>query len=555
MTLSLTHATVVAVTDDGVSPVGTNEWNAQHNFTMAANMVLGRITTAGAVQELTGAQITTLVAGSSGGGTTNFLRADGVWAVPPVNISLAVATTPITGGTSGNFLFDNAGVLGEQTPTQITALLGVFSGTLKGLAPASGGGTTNFLRADGTWAAPPTSVNLGVGSSPITSGASGNYLFDNGALLGERTPTQVTATLDTFTTALKGLTPASAGGTTNFLRADGSWAAPPPAGSGVQQLNTLTGNLAIAAGTGITVAAPAGTTITIGGALFTPSANGDVPASGGGTANFLRADGTWNPPPLPPLANITGQCQLAYVDATHIRLNRKNGSKLKINGALYDVPSAGVIADITNCYLNGVAASALVAGTTYNVFAFVLAGAVTLDFSTTARATDTTVGNDGVEVKSGDSSRSLVGKVIAFAGPNVGDNSTSRGVISWFNRRQRVAQSYVPSGSTSSTGWVGAGSVITFLTWGDEEIEFNLTGYTLNSAVSNNQTQITVDGGAVASPMPAGAIVSCTGGYYFGFASCGGAAFTEGAHNFQTQVAVTAGSGQWTMTATAKFNG
>lgn len=37
----------------------------------------------------------------------------------------------------------------------LTALLDVASAALKGLAPASGGGTTNFLRADMTWAAPP----------------------------------------------------------------------------------------------------------------------------------------------------------------------------------------------------------------------------------------------------------------------------------------------------------------------------------------------------------------------------------------------------------------
>lgn len=35
-----------------------------------------------------------------------------------------------------------------------TAALNVFTSALKGLAPASGGGTTNFLRADGTWTAP-----------------------------------------------------------------------------------------------------------------------------------------------------------------------------------------------------------------------------------------------------------------------------------------------------------------------------------------------------------------------------------------------------------------
>lgn len=42
----------------------------------------------------------------------------------------------------------------DLTGTQATTLLDTFTSTLKGLAPASGGGTTNFLRADGTWAAP-----------------------------------------------------------------------------------------------------------------------------------------------------------------------------------------------------------------------------------------------------------------------------------------------------------------------------------------------------------------------------------------------------------------
>jgi hypothetical protein len=47
-----------------------------------------------------------------------------------------------------------SGVIEELTGTQATTLLDVFTSGLKGLAPASGGGTTNFLRADATWAAP-----------------------------------------------------------------------------------------------------------------------------------------------------------------------------------------------------------------------------------------------------------------------------------------------------------------------------------------------------------------------------------------------------------------
>lgn len=46
----------------------------------------------------------------------------------------------------------------DLTGTQATAVLDVFTAALKGLAPASGGGTANFLRADGAWASPASSV-------------------------------------------------------------------------------------------------------------------------------------------------------------------------------------------------------------------------------------------------------------------------------------------------------------------------------------------------------------------------------------------------------------
>ena len=42
----------------------------------------------------------------------------------------------------------------DLTGTQATTLLDVFSSSLKGLAPSSAGGTTNFLRADGAWTSP-----------------------------------------------------------------------------------------------------------------------------------------------------------------------------------------------------------------------------------------------------------------------------------------------------------------------------------------------------------------------------------------------------------------
>lgn len=46
----------------------------------------------------------------------------------------------------------------DLTKTQLTTLINPVTSALSGAAPASGGGTTNFLRADVTWAAPPASA-------------------------------------------------------------------------------------------------------------------------------------------------------------------------------------------------------------------------------------------------------------------------------------------------------------------------------------------------------------------------------------------------------------
>jgi hypothetical protein len=65
-----------------------------------------------------------------------------------------------------------------------TATGNTFTALLKGLAPASGGGTTNFLRADGTWAAPPGGGGLSDGDyGDITVSGSGTVMtVDSGAV-------------------------------------------------------------------------------------------------------------------------------------------------------------------------------------------------------------------------------------------------------------------------------------------------------------------------------------------------------------------------------------
>lgn len=73
------------------------------------------------------------------GSATKFLAGDGTYRVVPVtptDLGYTAATRELT----------------SSTGTDV--ILPLFTSTEDGLTPASGGGTTNFLRADGTWAAP-----------------------------------------------------------------------------------------------------------------------------------------------------------------------------------------------------------------------------------------------------------------------------------------------------------------------------------------------------------------------------------------------------------------
>jgi hypothetical protein len=83
---------------------------------------------------------------------------------------------------------NSSGTLLKDVSLVTVCGLNIFSSSLNGCVPASGGGITNFLRADGTWGAPATS-NLVVGASAIAGGSNGRLLYDNNGFLGELTAT------------------------------------------------------------------------------------------------------------------------------------------------------------------------------------------------------------------------------------------------------------------------------------------------------------------------------------------------------------------------------
>ena len=94
-----------------------------------------------------------------------------VWTIDAAAVTNAklanVSTATLKGRTTAG-----SGSPEDLTGTQATALLDTFTSALKGLVPASGGGTTNFLRADGTFAAPPGGGGgANVGTATVNFGA------------------------------------------------------------------------------------------------------------------------------------------------------------------------------------------------------------------------------------------------------------------------------------------------------------------------------------------------------------------------------------------------
>ena len=154
---------------------------------------------------------------SNGPGTNPTWSSVGSGTVTSVGVSSA-------GSAAGAITIGSSPITSSGT---ITITPNVFTAGQPGVVPLSGGGTVNFLRADGAWTTP-------AGGGTVTSVGLTSAGANAAALTIASSPVTTTGTIsitaNAFTSGNPGIVPASGGGATKFLRADGIWSV--PSGSG-----------------------------------------------------------------------------------------------------------------------------------------------------------------------------------------------------------------------------------------------------------------------------------------------------------------------------------
>src|SRR5271165_1811412 len=174
----LSHDTVLS-TDTAPTlggPLNTNNYpitNGGSPVTITGNEY--PINTGASGQVLTTNGLGTLYWSTVGTGTVTSIGVSSIGIYGP---SLTIGASPVT--SSGT----------------ITITPNIFTNTTPGVVAGSGGGTTNFLRADGTWAAPPGSGS-GTVTSVTVSGTAGHITSSGSPIISSGT-----ITLDLATTSV-----------------------------------------------------------------------------------------------------------------------------------------------------------------------------------------------------------------------------------------------------------------------------------------------------------------------------------------------------------------
>lgn len=184
-----------------------------------------------------------------------------------------------------------------------------------------------------------------------------------------------------------------------------------------------------------------------------------------------------------------GQCQFRYVSASECRLYPYGGNGLIINRRQYRIPTGGV----------PLAPTGLAAGNNYYVYAKDdgIGGIALEALQLAANPHSTHI--DGVEIRTGDSTKTLVGWVFCQTAATFTNTLSCRGVASWFNRRPAVCAGQNAGGATTSTTPIGLIQPLLSCKWADEAVVAALGGYFSNTSVSSGVGYIAYNGNPIAT--------------------------------------------------------
>lgn len=225
-------------------------------------------------------------------------------------------------------------------------------------------------------------------------------------------------------------------------------------------------------------------------------------------------------------------CVLAK-SGSNLQLSRYNGKFIFINGKVFEIPATGPT----------LTTSGLSASTLYYIYAS-MGPALALEASATAYAVDAGWGH---YIKSGDSTRTLVGMARTTGGTAFADSATQRFVRSWFNQPAiQLEGAFTANRTTASTTYAEINSEIRveFIVWTGDVVDARYSGLLFSDSSAYVVTGLGWDG-----------TVDANRGYAMfgtnGDSVCAPqtkSGLTEGYHYLTVMGRVSAGTGTWQFT-------